>query len=62
VAKKLNGYDRTAALQAARSHLSTALGYVDIGPIRITDQDCIVAMANDRPVILVSGSRQSPGA
>jgi hypothetical protein len=53
MAKKLNGYDRNAALEAARHHIATALGYGDIGPVRVTDQDCMVAMANERPVILV---------
>ena len=52
MANKNNGYDRTAALGSARKHLSTVLGYADVGPIRIADQDCIVAMVDERPVIL----------
>jgi len=53
MAKKSNGYDRTAALNSAREHLSTALGYADVGPVRVADQDCIVGMVDERPVVLV---------
>ncbi|MCL5669871.1 MAG: hypothetical protein M1423_01005, partial [Acidobacteria bacterium] len=53
MAKKENGYNRTAALEAARTHLTKALGYADVGPIRLAGQDCIVAMVDERPVILV---------
>ncbi len=51
--KKTDGYDRAAVLEAARRVLDTDLGYSDVGPIRVVDQDCIVAMVNDRPVVLV---------
>lgn len=52
MAKKNNGYNPAAALKAAREHLSTALGYTDVGPVRVADQDCIVAMVDERPVVL----------
>jgi type I restriction enzyme M protein len=52
MAKKKNEYDRNAALGAAREHLTTELGYTDIGPAIIADQECIVAMVDERPVII----------
>lgn len=53
MAKKNNGYDRKAVLDAAREHLLTVLEYTDVGPVRVANEDCIVAMINDRPVVLV---------
>lgn len=60
MAKKSTSYNRAAALVAARQHLSTVLGYADVGPVRIAGQDCIVAMVDARPVTL-AWAPESPG-
>ncbi len=51
--KRSNGYDRAAVLEAVRGVLETNLGYSDVGPIRVVDQDCMVAMVDERPVVLI---------
>ncbi len=53
MAKKDKGYNSSEVLKAAHVHLTKTLGYADVGPIRVADQDCIVAMVDERPVILV---------
>jgi len=51
--KKDNGYRRGKVLEAARGYLATTLGYADLGPVRVANQDCMVAAVDGRPVILV---------
>jgi type I restriction enzyme M protein len=57
--KKNNGYDRAAVLNAARDSLADELGYPDVGPAKVTDQDCIVAMVSERPVVLAWAPEQA---
>ena len=56
--KASNDYDRAAVLEAARGILEQDLGYSDVGTTRVVDQDCIVAMVNERPVVLVWAPEQ----
>ena len=60
MAKKKNGYDRPAVLEAAKQVLGRELGYADVGPVNVADQECAVALVNGRPVVLVWAPEQ-PG-
>ena len=53
MAKKANGYDRSVVLEKASQTLASELGYTDVGPVHVADQDCRVAMVNERPVVLL---------
>jgi len=58
MAKKSTGYTQKAALEVARTTLADDLGYTDIGPVKVAVQDCMVAMADERPVVLVWAPEQ----
>lgn len=53
MAKNNNGFDRDAVLTAARQTLVTTLGYTDVGPLRLQDEDCALAMVAGKPTVLV---------
>ena len=57
--KKTGAYDRPKVLEAARLALEEELGYPDVGSARVEDQDCIVAMVDERPVVLVWAPEQN---
>lgn len=52
MAKNNNGFDGSAVLAKARDVLTQQLGYSDVGPIRIGDEDCLLAMVAGKPTVL----------
>lgn len=52
MAKNNNGFDRDAVLAKARDVLAEELGYSDVGPLRLGDEDCLLAMVDGKPTVL----------
>lgn len=53
MAKNNDGFDRGAVRSSARKTLMDQLGYTDVGPARLGEDDCILAMVDGKPTVLV---------